>query len=308
MRSLDRVAESLNCCESVDTNEFQRKARILQAIWRQDRGYPIGGLSGKPRGAMMAMPWARESMANFITPEAKQAARDALGGTIRQKGSLIRDDRMYAYLLSSQPMAFNLFAPLQQDLKLASAVMHRMLPGRCSRVTAIAFEYSPGRGDSRYTADFSAFDVFVQFQTPRGTPGFVGVEVKYHENLKEQPDRHRARYDEVARDMGCFRPEAWQRLRQRPLQQIWRDHLLAGACRMIDGFDDGLLAFLSPSGNPACNDALSAYQDCLTATDTFVHWSLEAFVDALLAATADRWVREFSDRYLAFDKVESLLV
>ena len=307
MLSLRDIAEPIHCWETVDTNDFQRRARILQALWRQERGLPMGEHAGKPRGARLAMPWAEQTLANFLTDDTKQFVRDTLNGGNRQRGSLIDAGRMCANLLSSQPMAFNLFVPLQRDLELATTVFAALLPGRCGRVTEIGFEYSPGRGDRRYTHDGSAFDVFVRFDTPKGGMGFVGIEVKYHENLSQDADDHRPRYDEVADAMACFAPQWREQLRSRPLQQIWRDHLLAGACRMVDGFTDGLFAFVSPASNTACGDALKAYMTCLTTSDTFVHWSLESLVAAVMANTDARWIHEFADRYLAFSKVEAML-
>jgi len=307
MRNLRELAESMICLETVDKSDFQRRARILQAIWRTEHDLPIGQLAGKPRGAMLAMPWAKETLANFMSDEVRTVVRDMLDGGQRQKGSLIQPGRMYGNLLSSQPMAFNLFVPLQQNLDVATSVFAKMLPGRCARVTKIAFEYSPGRGDLRYTHDGSAFDVCVWFETPQGKPGFVGIEVKYHENLNEDADDHRPRYDEVGEAMGCFVSESREQLRCKPLQQIWRDHLLAGAYRMVDGFADGLFVYLSPARNTACNDAITTYLRCLTDRDTFEHWSLESFVGTVQSSTTRSWIQEFADRYLAFEKVDALL-
>jgi PD-(D/E)XK nuclease superfamily len=308
MKSLRELAESMHCLETVDKNDFQRRARILQAIWRTEQDLPIGQLVGKPRGAMLAMPWAKETLANFMSDEVRQVVRETLDGGKRQKGSLILEKRMYDNLLSSQPMVFNLFVPLQHDLQVATSVFAKMLPGRCARVTKIAYEYSPGRGDRRYTEDNSAFDACVWFDTPGGKPGFVGIEVKYHENLNDKAGKHRPRYDEVAEAMGCFVPGSHTQLRCKPLQQIWRDHLLSGAYRMVDGFADGLFVYLSPAGNPACNDAVAKYQNCLTVQDTFEHWSLESFVDTVKANTSASWIRDFVDRFLAFEKVDALLM
>ena len=41
-----------------------------------------------------------------------------------------------------------------------------------------------------------------------------------------QPPPHYPRYDEIAGLMGCFRQETCDQLQQKPLQQLWRDHLL----------------------------------------------------------------------------------
>ena len=115
-------------------------------------------------------------------------------------------------------------------------------PGEPLRVTAIEFEHSPGRGNPRFTADGSAFDVFVDYQLG-GARAFLGIEVKYVENLAVREAQHRPRYDEIARDMGIFESDRLPRLRVRPLEQFWRDHLLA--CSLLldpgSGYDRGQL-------------------------------------------------------------------
>ena len=304
MDKLRNIAKSMHCLESVDKNDFQRRARILQAIWRTEHDYPIGELRGKSRGALLEMPWAKQTLANFLTDDIRQVVRETLEGDRRQKGSLIQPSRMYSNLLSSQPMAFNLFVLLQMDLDFASRVFLKLLPHRCRRVTRIEFEFSPGRGDPRYTHDNSAFDVCVWFVTPKGTSGFVGIELKYHENLNDKADEHRIRYDELADAMGYFDPRTRDQLQCKPLQQVWRDHLLAGAYRLADGFTDGLFVFLSPAGNTACNEAIARYRECLLNHDTFQHWSLESIVEVIQACTDAPWVRDFANRYLAFKKID----
>jgi hypothetical protein len=107
--------------------------------------------------------------------------------------------------------------------------------------------------------------------------------------------------------MGCFRPHALERLSKKPLQQIWRDHLLAGSHRQHDNFDDGFFVFLSPKDNDACNDAVSAYRSCLSECSTFEHWTLESVVEAIGKFTNDPWIAAFQDRYTNFAKVDRLL-
>ena len=307
MKSLNQLAKSMHCFEKVDTNEFQRRARILQAIWREERGYPIGELKSKLRGAMIEMPWAKEALANFLTDEIRDVVRHALSPENKSDGQLIQEKRMYDNLLSSQPMAFNLFAPLQNDLDLATEVFRQISDGRIHQVTEVVFEYSPGRWSNVYTSDGSAFDVYVKYDTPASESGFVGIEVKYHEDLLDPVAKHRARYDQVAGLMGCFPLDKRGALKKQPLQQIWRDHLLAGIHRHVDGFADGFFAFLSPAGNTACNEAIAHYRECMGVTKTFVHWTLESFVEALLDNTDAAWARDFADRYLAFEKVDARL-
>jgi hypothetical protein len=107
--------------------------------------------------------------------------------------------------------------------------------------------------------------------------------------------------------MGAFRPEASERLKARPLQQVWRDHLLAGSL-LHDGsgrYADGLFVFLSPDLNIACADAVRAYRSCLTDERTFAAWTLEAVVAAIKAAGAGTWIDEFARRYLGFGRIDA---
>ena len=312
MKSLKQLADEMHCLIESD-NVFQRRVRILQAIWREERDYPIGENKGDPLGSMLKMPWAEETLANFLTDEIRDVVRESLRPENKANGQLIDEKRMYDNLLSSQPMAFNLFAPLQCDLALATEVFRQISNDRICRVTEILFEYSPGRDDDTYTGDRSAFDVYVKYDTSSGDSGFIGIEVKYHENLQANLAKHRERYDEIAYLMECFPPDKRDALKKLPLQQIWRDHLLAGIHRRVDRFADGFFAFLSPDGNKACNNGITRYRECMDVTDdtdetsTFVHWTLESFVKVLLAKADAQWAYDFADRYLAFEKVDARL-
>src|SRR5690606_1312690 len=115
---------------------------------------------------------------------------------------------------------FNLFGELQQDLALASRVFGTLSSGRLRIVDRIEFEHSPGRRDLAFTGDNSAFDVFIDGRNAADEQVFIGIEVKYHESLRDKEAEHRARYEEVAEAMGCFRQQSWAALKRKPLQQI----------------------------------------------------------------------------------------
>ncbi len=95
------------------------------------------------------------------------------------------------------------------------------------------------------------------------------------------------------------------RLREKPIQQIWRDHLLAGSHKCVDDFADGLFVFLSPKDNEACNGAVALYRECLSDDQSFQHWTLESVVETFRQATDAPWVDVLYDRYLDFAKVTS---
>jgi len=251
------------------------------------------------------MPGAKDELLNYLTDTIRDVVRREVLDPQRSIGKLYKPPRIFNDLLSSQPMCFNLFGELQADLDLATVVFGALTKGRVQEVTAIEFEHSPGRGDPKYTGDKSAFDVYVEFLNIGGAQGFIGIEVKYHEDLNDQAAAHRERYDEIADAMSAFKSEARDDLTKKPLQQVWRDHLLAGSLLQDDaaGFDDGFFTFLYPSGNDRCSRAVGAYRACLADETTFVSWTLEDVVQAIKEAGAGPWIAVFEDRYLAFDKI-----
>lgn len=311
MTTLRELAEALNAYEGVDVSDFQRRARVLQALWRKHKGYPIGLVPGKgasrKSGSRLEMPWAKETLANFLTDKIKDVVQREVIKRDRTSGQLYEEDRLFGNLLSSQPLCFNLFAELQQDLPLATAVLKSMLPCRIGTVTEILFEHSPARGGAMYTGDHSAHDVFIKYETLGARTGFLGVEVKYHENLLNPPSKHKPRYDEVAKEMGCFCPERLADLKRKPLQQIWRDHLLAGSMVTAGDYNEGAFVFLYAKDNPHCAAAVTDYRSCLTNDSTFIAWTLEDFCAAVRTHTDAAWIVELVGRYLDFAKVDAAL-
>jgi hypothetical protein len=283
-------------------NAFQRVERLRQARWRYKMGHPIGEHGGKPLGSRLAMPFARESLANYLSDTVRAVVREEVLGPKGRDGKLYSQTRIFNDLLSSQPLCFNLFAELQQDLGLASSVLADVAGISDIRVAEIEFEYSPGRGHPAFTKDNSAFDVFIKYH--RGSKlGFFGVEVKYVENMGQLPARFRPRYLEIAHASGMFREDSFQAVRQAPLEQLWRDHLLAASLRMhsASGFDEGTFVVLFPEENLAVKDAVVRYQDCLRDGTSFQLWTLERFLNALRMRSGSAWAAAVEERYLAWD-------
>jgi len=308
------LAKKLHAFESVDKSDFQRRARILQSLWRQEQDISPGEYRWKtrdgvvrtrPLGSRLPMPWAQESLANYLTDTIKEKVRSEVIDRKNSAGKLYGKPRIFNDLLSSQPLCFNLFGELAHDLPLASILVNDFTGGRFPEVFAISFEHSPGRGDPRYLDDRSAFDVFLLCRTATGAEGFIAIEVKYHENLAGKPGAHKTRYDEVADMMGCFSDDR-RLLQADPLQQIWRDHLLAGVTRVVDGYDDGLFVMLSPRDNHHVSDAISDYRQQLTDSSSFESWSLEDVVEKLKTHSDAAWIDAFHYRYLAFENIDRL--
>jgi hypothetical protein len=308
MTTLEAIAKRYNAYEAADNSEFRRKARVLQAMWREEQGYPIGEhhtprYGSRVLGSRLEMSRAQDELLNYLTPTIRQVVRDEILDKKKNKGKMYARPRIFDDLLSSQPLCFNLFGELQRNLSLATSVFTELLPNRVSEITGIEFEYSPGRGDPKYTGDRTAFDVYVTFRKSRSRKGFIGIEVKYHENLQGRASPHHPRYDEIAASMDCFKQESLKNLRQKPLQQLWRDHLLVGILRQVGESADGIYVFLYPKDNLDCVQAVAKYRECLADSLTFEDWTLENFTNVIKKHTNMKWIDDFAERYLNFSKL-----
>jgi hypothetical protein len=189
-----------------------------------------------------------------------------------------------------------------------------LFPDRISEVDDIIFEHSSGRGNCEYTCDHSAFDVFVYYKTKNGKKGFIGIEVKYAENLNDKPSKDKPRYHQLADDSNLFKPDSHEKLIQRPIQQIWRDHLLSLAhlSHKEENFADGFFIYLFPKGNKECQNAVNqyimhfkSYDPILKKHDEkvtgFYIRYLDDFINKLRQINKDNWTKELTDRYLGIN-------
>ncbi len=201
--------------------EFSAYARLLQSKWREKKGYQQFKL-----GNFLDLEFAKSSKANFLTDNIRQLVTQEIINA-KKYGGLIGEPRIWNNLLSSQPLCFNLFGEFYYDLSLATKFFKQFFPTRVEKVTCVKFEYSPGRGDPKYINDHSAFDVFIEYSN-NNKKGFIGIEVKYAESLKEETkDKARKHFKEIyailTASCQLFKPNSIDNLKQPPLSQIWRD-------------------------------------------------------------------------------------
>ena len=294
--------------------KFAALARQLQDNWRKEHKLPIGSYKNAKGevielGNYIEKKHAFKTGANFLTENILNVVIKALVN--QEKDAKIEKNRLFTNLLSSQPLAFNLFGELAHDTKLATRFFHDLFPDRILEIEEILFEHSSGRGNCEYTCDHSAFDVFIKYKTLTNTKGFVGIEVKYSENLKDKPSSPKTRYNELTIESGLFKPESLEILQQRPIQQIWRDHLLSIAHlrHKKERFDEGFFIYLFPKKNVECQLAVNYYTmqfnsyDPITntydekATGFYIRY-LDDFIIKLRQLVQDNWTKELIDRYL----------
>lgn len=114
MVDLDRLAKRFHAFEAVDKREFQRAARVLQSIWRDELGLAAGTIKTKSGdrilGSLLEMPSAKETLANYLTDTVRRVVREEVLDSAKSQGKLYGKPRIFNNLLSSQPLCFNLFA------------------------------------------------------------------------------------------------------------------------------------------------------------------------------------------------------
>ena len=115
--------------------EFRRAARYHQARWREANGHPIGSQPIAPRsdseavrlvGSRVPLAYGRATGANFVTAAALDAA--SARSSITERHQSFDHQRLWADLLSSAAMSFNLFGDLAADLELADRAVHTWWP------------------------------------------------------------------------------------------------------------------------------------------------------------------------------------
>ncbi len=190
----------------IDRSLFAAKARLLQSIWRGENNIPY-----LPElGNYLNDEYAYTLESNFLTPKIREYVKNELNANDKRFGKdkkVIKKDRLYENLLASQPLAFNLFVELiTPDFALATKVFKEIFGNMIQKITSIDFEISPGRKDEKYIGDRSAFDVFIKYDGIKGK-GFMGIEVKYSETLKDEPASFKNRYKEVAKNQANLQPK-----------------------------------------------------------------------------------------------------
>lgn len=246
----EALARAAHCWFDVDrvprdaaTTAWKRLARFRQARWREERRYPMGahphagGEKATPVGSRLALGFAMETGANFVSPGALAAVRARLARP--ERFEMLRADRLWADLLSSMPLCFNLFGDLAGDDVAATAAVRAWWPDAPHGRAKVRFEYSPERRDPLVEP----------------TPKAAAL----------------ARYVEVTERSGAF-VEGWrERLVGTALQQIWQDHLLALAMLQHQSrrWTWGRFVLLYPAANASFARAAEQYRAALRDESTF---------------------------------------
>ena len=311
-------------------SKFVAKCRKLQSIYRVEIGEEIRPYTDRYGNLHYYGNYINNGenpkegcWKNFLTEYAFNYAKDRVEH--KENYETIESDRLFNNLLSSQPMAFNLFCPLRQMLEespeRATKIVKAALPGySIYKVTEIELEFIP-ENYKDLTGDKSAMDAIIRFVDTNGKEGFIAVETKYSENLGTNVayDRdengnkipHKQSF-KVVQELNCFKSDVESRIinGEVKLTQIYRNFLLSE----MYGHKEGLLSYsiiLAPQKHPTTKKELESLTNVLRNEykDKIKQVYLEDFVNAIINNSPDKYrivFERFYDRYLNFAKLNNI--
>lgn len=305
--------EAAYCWEAEDhvprrpeLTDFRRRLRYHQARWREANGHPIGsqpivpreGKPSRPVGWRLPLDYARETGATFLTRHALEAAR-ARASTVERHQSFDHQ-RLWADLMWSPTLAFNLLGDLAADLTLADRAVHGWWPDAPGTVVDIRFAHSSGRLDPAWLGNLVDHHAAFVLDLGDGTNGIVGLVTGYHDVNRRQPPKpsRLPRYREISERSGVFGPDWLEAVNGTELIHLWLDHLLVLSMLQHPSrtWSWGRLVVVHPAGNTDYAEACSRYRSLLADSSTFSSVTMEEFLDADVLPR--RTTRALRERYL----------
>lgn len=299
--------------EAVDGRyPYRGKLRELQSWYREYvLALPAGlHLRGENKRVVCSRLTAEDvtydpSLNFLVETEIESLAVERLANAHRW-GGIVNRDRLYRDLLSSQPLAFNLFGffkvevPEHPDSPEGVAlvqILRELFGVDADAVTDIRLEYAPPPSPDSKSG--SAFDCFIEYR--RGAKkGFVGVEVKYSEDLRAQKPSNNPEYrDLTEKARSGFKSGAADVLNEATTCQLWYNACLALRVRESGGYDEHTLVMASVDDDEGAKAAVARVKDQLTDPDQLRWVGYRQIVDLCRRHDElDAWGEHFIQRYL----------
>lgn len=239
---------------------------------------------------------------NFLTAGIFELARRR----VATRTGAVDEFRLMHNMLSSQPMAFNLFGTLALDHEMATEMVRALWGAHVKRVTDVRFEWAP-QPAAEHLDDRTAFDVFIEYEGEAGQLGFIGIEVKLTEPFSQR------RYDKPAYRRWMTPDSPWRLESHEAVadirhNQLWRNHLLAWSMlrRPSSIYRSGHLSVVFHPEDHRCRGVIHRYRTLLRSHATFSAFDLSQVVSAW-QPYAGEWLQTFAQRYLALNASEQRL-
>lgn len=209
---------------------------------------------------------------NLIDAAAHAAAASTLAVRGRESGGKIDERRLYNNLLSSQPLVFNFFGRLKQDLVLATQLVRALVPD-VEEVTDVLFEFAPAGW-----IDNSAFDVALVVRA-RGQKGLLGLECKFTEPFSPTP-YWKAAYGDIARASGAF-AAAIETCASPRFNQLFRNQLIAEHLVLTGEYSFRMTGLFCHHDDAAATGTGAAFRELLQDGTSFYVITFARFLEAV---------------------------
>ena len=262
--------------------EFTQKCRELQGGYREHMGEPMGVgphlKNGTPQINMLVD--GDKTGKNFVNEFTFNHAKHRVEN--KQPHETIDEYRLFNNMLSSQPMAFNLFCPfieMRQQGKgdIVSRIFQNIFPDKyISEVTEVGLEYLD-TDVKKYLNDNTAMDAIVRYKDTDGKPAFIAIETKYTDVLGENTSRKSdVLYDVWIKRIGMFKPETEAELLKsaeaakdknkkldgmKVVTQIYRNFLLTECYGIIEGANRCYSVVLAPAQHPTTKKEVASLRN-----------------------------------------------
>ncbi len=265
-----------------DKSDFRHRHRLHQGWWRtsvlveEEGPHPTRSKETVCNTFNLRDDNAHGNYLNGAIAGVVQASIDARKGQKNLPG-LIQEPRIWNNLLSSQPLAFNFWAPLKIKPELANKVLPELIPGFKSLID-IEFEWAP---QQKYTGDRSAFDVLIKYIDTNETEVWLGLEVKYTDTLSGEPHDHeeyRALYKRYHEDV--FFKEYTEYIKPK-YNQLFRNQLIACALHQHEQRQVRCGLFCSEKDESALRTAKDYQWMLVKGEEQFLVLTYEAFIAAV---------------------------
>ena len=262
--------------------EFTQKCREQQGKYRERMGEPMGVgphlKKGTPQINMLVD--GDKTGKNFVNEFTFNHAKHRVEN--KQPHETIDEYRLFNNMLSSQPMAFNLFCPFiemreQGKGDIVSRIFQNIFPDKyISEVTEVGLEYLD-TDIKKYLNDNTAMDAIVRYKDTDGKPAFIAIETKYTDVLGENTSRKSdVLYDVWIKRIGMFKPETEAELLKsaeaakdknkkldgmKVVTQIYRNFLLTECYGINEGASRCYSVVLAPAQHPTTEKEVASLRN-----------------------------------------------
>lgn len=254
--------------KSMTVTKFTEKCRARQGAFREEMGEPmgVGPKKSSTHKHTNMITNGEVTGKNFVNKFAFEYAKKRVAN--KQKNETIDEFRLFNNLLSSQPMAFNLFCPFIQMMEegkteLVSSIFNTIFPDMgIKEVTEVGLEYLHTDVEN-YLNDKTAMDAIIRYIDTDGKQSFIAIETKYTDVLGTNTGSEKALYKEWIKRLGVFKPKTEEALLNgvKPVSQIYRNFLLTECYGVMEKAGRYYSVVLSPAQHPTTKEEVASLRD-----------------------------------------------